>query len=70
MGDIIDKANERAEQLNELARSQRKPTGPVPNGICHFCGEPIEHGGRFCDIDCRDDWQHEQDMKHRNGGAG
>ena len=29
----------------------------VANGECQFCASPVEAGRRWCDADCRDDWE-------------
>lgn len=44
---------------------------PVPTeeakatGYCLNCGEPLEKGKRWCDKDCRDDWEKEKKLKER-----
>jgi hypothetical protein len=58
MGDIIDQANERAEQF--LAHSLSQAAGGrkmKPSGQCYNCEEPLPDQQVFCDSDCRDDWQ-------------
>lgn len=59
-GDIIDQGNEAAEIFRRSALSQRKPEGPVAKGACHNCDAPLEAGLRFCDPDCRTDWEKQQ----------
>jgi hypothetical protein len=58
MADIADLAQDHmeAEAPYILARA-RRPAGPVPNGHCHYCEEPVVPDVPFCDADCRDDWQ-------------
>ncbi|MDR2092328.1 MAG: DUF2116 family Zn-ribbon domain-containing protein [Azoarcus sp.] len=63
MADIIDLANATAEKIAADALHQRKPEGPMPTGVCLYCGEPLPDGRRWCDANCRDDWQKEQNMK-------
>lgn len=29
-------------------------------GYCLYCGAKLDHPGKFCDADCRDDYEHEQ----------
>lgn len=60
MADIIDMANDTADVFKDAALSNRKAEGPRANGFCHNCGEPVAGGLRFCDADCRDDWQARQ----------
>lgn len=67
MSDDIDKANETAERYLSAAIANRASDGPVPCGYCHFCGERIPYDQRWCDADCRDDWQAEQDAAARLG---
>lgn len=57
MADIIDMAHEREELLREAALENRKPGAGAPNGRCFNCDEPLTDGHRFCDADCRDDWE-------------
>ena len=58
MTDIIDQANERAEQftLHAITNAHKFPSLPAV-GACHNCNEHIAAGHLFCDADCRDDWQ-------------
>lgn len=55
--DISDTATAREEQERARALLQRKPTGPEPCGQCHNCGETLSGALRFCDPECRDDWE-------------
>lgn len=57
--DDTDIATEREELARAAAISQRKPTGPAAMGFCHFCETPIAVGHRWCNVDCRNDWQAE-----------
>jgi hypothetical protein len=62
MVDIVDLATDHYERsmtdaLNAITANLHKPV--VGNGYCLACGEPIEEGSmnpRFCDSDCRDDY--------------
>lgn len=58
MADIIDLANDRAEEILEDALKKAKREALVPTGRCHNCDETIQPGQRFCDTDCRDDWEY------------
>ncbi len=57
MADVIDQANDRAERDTALAAQQRKPVGPEWAGYCHNCGKDLPWPARWCDADCRDDWE-------------
>lgn len=57
--DDIDRANDEAEQrLADVLRS-RRPAGPVADGQCHHCDEPVASGLRWCNAQCRDGWERE-----------
>lgn len=61
VSDMIDDANDRAERDLQLAiRAARCSNGldaPEPTGHCLNCGERVEPAHRWCDDECRDDWQ-------------
>lgn len=57
MGDIVDKGNETSEFFNKIALKKRRPEGPSYRGTCFNCGDPIPFPLRWCDVDCRDDWE-------------
>ncbi|MDR3087856.1 MAG: hypothetical protein LBU45_07920 [Azoarcus sp.] len=67
MSDIADIAQRKIEMIAAADLAKRKPRGPEPIGACHYCGEPLQPGRRWCDADCRDDWENEQQMKAQNG---
>lgn len=58
--DVSDQATAREEQERALSLQQRRPAGPLACGACHNCDAPLPDGMRFCDLDCRDDWQARQ----------
>lgn len=60
MADFADMGAAREQQDLELALKQRKPCGPQPTGYCLSCGEPLCADLRWCDAECRDDWQAQQ----------
>ena len=37
-----------------------------PKGACHFCDEPVATQILFCDEDCRDDYDYEQQQRQRH----
>lgn len=73
MADEIDRAQERDAQFlaDSLAAQQRRADhGRLPAmGYCHYCGEPVAGALRFCDAECRDEWDREAALR-RNGGRG
>lgn len=66
MTDVFDQASDRETQDRELcikmARDKHRFLPPI--GKCHWCGEVVSESRRFCDSDCRDDY--ERDLKLRN----
>lgn len=66
MADLADMSDDRIELELELARSKRNPT-LIPTGYCFYCNETLGSSRLFCDADCRDDYQHEQQAKQRAG---
>jgi len=63
--DQIDTACEREEKDRELLVAlARQATVQLPaTGECHNCFASVPEGHRFCDSDCRDDW----DLRNRQG---
>ena len=60
MASVDDRAAEVETLFRALDLSRRKPEGPAASGVCLCCGERIrEAGRRWCDAECRDDWQAE-----------
>lgn len=57
MPTIDDKAAAIEELDRDLALKMRRPTGPASCGYCLNCELPLLGGARWCDDDCRDDWQ-------------
>lgn len=60
MPDFADLGSAREQLDTELALQLRRPEGPVAIGRCLSCGARLARGMRWCDADCRDDWQREQ----------
>lgn len=62
--------NERASELEELARqsamvTSKKAEGPVATGECLYCHERLPKPMRWCNADCRNDYQIEQQRLSR-----
>ena len=62
MADDVDIANDRAQQSLDLAISAARRSGAYiqPNGQCYNCEAPLPCDLRFCDTNCRDDYQARQ----------
>lgn len=73
MSDEIDLAQEREEQDRARAIAAARKAAEVgvtgADGICLNCGEDVSRGQRFCDSDCRDDWE-ARVRATRRGGRG
>jgi len=63
MSDMVDLAQEQSERLEEIrlrnCRLQAQ-AAPLPTGVCFNCGELVMDSLRWCDIECRDDWERQQ----------
>lgn len=63
MADEADKGNEAAELFLKSALYQRKrKTVPIHIkgiGICLYCLEEVEGDRRWCNAECRDEWEKE-----------
>ena len=69
MADEVDMTAERQErEAAYLLQAARKPVGPKPTGFCLSCEKQFDNKvQRFCDADCRDDYDKEQLRLKRNG---
>lgn len=58
MADDIDRTQDRAEALEPyLVRLSRRREAPAATGFCLNCDEPLALPLRWCDNDCRADWE-------------
>lgn len=58
MADEADRGNEAAELFLDAAMKNRKQAViPAGIGMCLNCGEDVEGENRWCDNDCRQDWE-------------
>jgi len=55
--DEADITAERLEREMELIIKRRAAAGPGPTGHCLWCGAALRAPLRWCDADCRDDWE-------------
>lgn len=60
MADFADKGSASEELARSMALLVRAPDGPAAWGKCLYCDEPLMVGKRWCNAECRDDWQAEQ----------
>lgn len=58
--DITDAVSETTYRAN-LYNSRREEPQAAATGQCLYCGEPVGPGRRWCDANCRDDWQAENE---------
>lgn len=59
MGDFFDKVAEVETAFRDAALAEARSKGQehAPTGECLWCAEPLDDDRRWCDADCRDDWQ-------------
>lgn len=61
-GDIVDKSQDAEDAFLRAALTAKRQEGPPPTGFCYYCGEALTNRHhRFCDADCRDDYEREQE---------
>jgi len=57
-GSLVDDADITDALAVPVQQSTRPlPEGPQANGRCHWCDEIVADHLRFCDADCRDDYE-------------
>ena len=65
--DEIDKANETADLLLEVAKKLRKPQ-LLAVGSCWNCDGTVQTGRLFCDAGCKEDHELSEAARLRNHG--
>lgn len=67
--DDIDRAQEQTEKIlaANIAAVQHDTLPAV--GDCYNCGASVLDGHRFCDVDCRDDYEKQLAARKRGGIA-
>jgi hypothetical protein len=55
--DESDRATQREQQAREAALERRRSEAPPACGYCFNCGETLFGSRRWCDADCRADWE-------------
>ena len=66
MSDEIDIASVQEEAYRAAALNRRHASLPSV-GQCYSCGAPVEGSLRFCNADCRDDWEKDEAARRRGG---
>lgn len=68
MTDIYDQATDKEMRDREIAiKAARAQNQPIAfTGQCLNCEEVITRG-RFCDSECREDYERSEKMKHLSG---
>lgn len=69
MTDELDRAEEEIEMELAEALRKRKPAGPSANGYCHWCGDAVSVGMRWCDHSCEESWEYTEGRRRQNGGV-
>ena len=67
MTDEIDRAQEREQHTREAALRRRKLVVAASGGTCLYCGDKLPRTRRWCNADCRDNWEAEQARAAREG---
>lgn len=64
MTDAIDQGCQREQEDRDraIANAMNRPSLPY-TGLCHNCDEITGGGRRFCDVDCRDDYERRMKIK-------
>lgn len=57
IADASDLATAHEQMFLKSALQVRKPEGPAPVGRCLNCDATVPAGVRWCDEDCRHDWE-------------
>jgi hypothetical protein len=67
--DIVDRACELEQRLTHayIEHARNRANEVEAGGACNYCDEPIAPALKFCDAQCRDDWQRERDARKRAG---
>lgn len=63
MADVTDIASnyEELERMSAIYHNRKGSDNSVkPTGYCLYCHETLEDGRRWCNAECRDDWEREQ----------
>ena len=64
--DEADAADLTQEQALTAALRRRHATLPAV-GQCYSCGEPVEGNAKFCNAECREDFERAERARRMNG---
>jgi hypothetical protein len=70
MPDDFDRATEAqlADLDNQIAKVRKENVKKLLHtGFCYYCGENVPSPRAFCDGQCRDDFEYEQERLRING---
>lgn len=65
--DDADRAGPEIDRNIAEALRHKKPTGPHPNGRCHWCDEIVSDEARWCSPECMADWNRAVQAQRRSG---
>lgn len=70
MTDIIDRASDREQIDRDRAIDAARSAAPAAkaNGHCLWCNAELPHGKRWCDAECREDWELNLESRRRYRG--
>ena len=70
MTDMYDQASDREHLDRDLAIAAARTANPAANatGHCLWCNAALGHGMRWCDSECREDWDLAQEAGKRHRG--
>lgn len=55
--DIADMAEVQEALARQVALVRRQKEGPAFTGCCANCGDEVQPPARWCDLDCKSDWE-------------
>lgn len=65
--DDIDRAQAQEQMQRDAAIAAARAGTALATGHCHHCGRRLGALQRFCDSDCRDDYERIAAARRRNG---
>lgn len=74
MSNEMDRMRDNNEHITEMniasIRKEAAKTEAPVTGSCLYCGEGLTGKARWCDQDCRDDWEAERRAKEQRPRGG
>ena len=62
--DVVDRAQQDMDFYASHRVEEHRPEHRATGG-CLYCGEPVPPGERWCDKECRDEWEKEEKVRER-----